>query len=298
MTEEPGRLSAPLRASSAAQSVWGIYRELAHSPGRETDDAEILRAVAGELATRGFEVELKSPDELPQSPDAAVPPHLFVMCERIRAVQLLAAWELRGARIVNRPSGIRNTDREQTVALFQRHGVPFPKSLLVPTAPGGAPAFPGPCWVKRGDVHATQPDDVRYVGTPDELGNALSHLASREVGKAVIQDHVEGDLIKFYGVAGLGEESNGPSWFQWFYHRDQELSNYSFDPEKLKAATSLAANALGLEVYGGDAIVTRSGKIFVIDVNAWPSFALYRGEAASHIAALLAARFASAGVTR
>ena len=29
------------------RSCWGVYRELAHSPGRETDDAEILRATAG-----------------------------------------------------------------------------------------------------------------------------------------------------------------------------------------------------------------------------------------------------------
>jgi hypothetical protein len=43
---------------------WGVYRELAHSPGRETDDAEILRATARELEARGFDVELKSPDEL------------------------------------------------------------------------------------------------------------------------------------------------------------------------------------------------------------------------------------------
>ena len=42
----------------------GVYRELAHSPGRETDDAEILRATARELAALGFDVELKSPDEL------------------------------------------------------------------------------------------------------------------------------------------------------------------------------------------------------------------------------------------
>ena len=50
------------------------------------------------------------------------------------------------------------------------------------------------------------------------------------------------------------------------------------------------AQALELEVWGGDAIVTPAGEIFVIDVNAWPSFALFRDEAADHIAAHLAAR--------
>ena len=57
-------------------------------------------------------------------------------------------------------------------------------------------------------------------------------------------------------------------------------------------ATSRAAprTRSGLDVWGGDAIVTPDGEIFVIDVNAWPSFALFRDEAADHIAAHLAAR--------
>jgi len=39
---------------------WGIYRELAHSPGRETDDAEILRATARRLEGQGFRVSLRT----------------------------------------------------------------------------------------------------------------------------------------------------------------------------------------------------------------------------------------------
>ena len=40
--------------------------------------------------------------------------------------------------------------------------------------------------------------------------------------------------------------------------------------------------------------MTPRGDIFVIDVNAWPSFSLFRDEAAGHIAAQLAARAAPA----
>ncbi len=43
---------------------------------------------------------------------------------------------------------------------------------------------------------------------------------------------------------------------------------------------------------------THQGEIFVIDVNAWPSFALFRPVAAANIAALLAARFSRVGVSR
>jgi hypothetical protein len=286
--------------------VWGIYRELAHSPGRETDDAEILRATAAELAAQGFEVTLKSPDELPPEDDPGVPPFLFAMCERPEAVEKLAAWEARGAKIVNRPSGIRNTDRERTIALFAQDGVPFPRSILVDTA--GAASFSAPCWVKRGDVHATEAGDVAYAEDSAALSAHLSRLSARGIGRAVVQDHVPGDLIKFYGVAALSggertappgppaDEAVKPLWFEWFYHRDQTLENHAFDADALASATSRAASALGLEVYGGDAIVSNGGRISIIDVNAWPSFALFRNVAAANIAALLSERFSRAAL--
>jgi hypothetical protein len=282
---------------SARPLCWGVYRELAHSPGRETDDAEILRTTARELENLGLSVELKSPDELPETEDFdAVPPNLFVMCERIPVVEKLAAWEARGARIVNSPSGIRNTDRERTIALFQRHGVPHPKSVLVQTA--AAAPFSGPCWVKRGDVHATEASDVSFSEDAAALAANLSRLASRGIIRAVVQDHVPGDLIKFYGVSGLNGDEDRPSWFQWFYHRDQKLENHAFDPHSLAAATARAASALGLEIWGGDAIASAGGAISVIDLNAWPSFALFRSVAAARIAVLLAERFSRTGVTR
>lgn len=281
---------------SRAPQCWGIYRELAHSPGRETDDAEILRATAAELERLGLAVALKAPDELPEVDDfGAVPPHLFVMCERVAVVEKLAAWESRGTRVVNRPSGIRNTDRERTLALFRAGNVPYPRTQPVETA--APPAFESPCWVKRGDVHATAEGDVAYCGDAGTLEKNLARLASRGIPRAIVQEHVEGDLVKFYGVAGL-EEGDRPSWFQWFYHRDQRLSNHPFDHDALAAATSRAAAALGLEVYGGDAIVSEGGRLTIIDLNAWPSFALFRPAAAAHIAALLAARFSSREVAR
>ena len=294
---------------------WGIYRELAHSPGRETDDAEILRAVAKELEARGFDVELKSPDELSDDAETSgvgasfkLAPNVFVMCERPAIVERLAAWERRGTRIVNRPSGIRNTDRARTIELFVRHSVPFPHSVLVETAKG-PDSFRGPCWVKRGDVHATQEGDVSYAEGRDALAERLSILAARRITHAVVQDHAPGDLIKFYGVSGLPEgEENGagpspaspsrPSWFQWFYHRDQTLHRYGFDEDALAAAASRAAGALGLDVYGGDAIVSPEGALCIIDLNAWPSFALFRDVASKRIAALLAARFTRSAVIR
>ena len=102
---------------------------------------------------------------------------------------------------------------------------------------------------------------------------------------------MDGDLIKFYGIGPGDRAHGGPPWFRWFYHKDQQLSGHAFDERALSHLVREAAAALGLEIYGGDCIVTASGELVLIDLNAWPSFALFREEAASVIAAYLSVRF-------
>ena len=99
-----------------------------------------------------------------------------------------------------------------------------------------------------------------------------------------------GDLVKFYGVRS---ETAPPSanWFEWFYHRDQGMLGYSFEISKLRSTAFEAAGVLGLEVFGGDAVIQEDGKPMIIDINAWPSYARYRERAAQAIANHLAERF-------
>jgi hypothetical protein len=280
-------------------ACWGIYREIAHSPGRETDDAEILRATARRLEGKGFRVALRTAEEIAASAEEP-PPFLFVMCERLEILRTLERWQRSGVCQVNSASAIRNTYRDRMLPLFRHSRVSFPASVIVETSsplPPG-PAFldgPGGCWVKRGDVHATQEGDVVFAPDPTTAGDALKAMAGRGIEKALLQAHVPGDLIKFYGVGDVGHrapegQENG-GWFEWFYHRDQRLEGNPFDPADLAVAASRAAASLGLEVFGGDAIATRDGRVIVIDLNAWPSFALYRETASEKIASYLAARF-------
>ena len=99
----------------------------------------------------------------------------------------------------------------------------------------------------------------------------------------IIQRHVDGDLIKFYGV-GPGQ------WFTWFYHDPSTARRLPFEIEDLAEQAELAAKAVHVEVFGGDAIVTADGNIFIIDINSWPSFARVRGEASVQIARRLRMR--------
>src|SRR5256886_2288204 len=290
----PGIIGPLRRARVEHSSCWGIFREVTHSPGRESDDTEILRLTGKQLEARGLQVILKTPDEV-NGVDDVPPRFVFLMCERVEALGRLRALETRGVPHVNTPLAVLNTYRERMIEVFAEANVPFIESRVVSTRDRRVETA-APVWVKRADVHNTQDGDVVFAPTADALRAALAGLAARGIARAVLQPDVRGDLVKFYGV-GVGAGANGaPPWFRWFYHKEQRLAGHSFDKARLARLVRSAAAALGLEVYGGDAIISPAGAPVLLDVNAWPSFALYRDEAAARIASHLALRFLDPGL--
>ncbi|PYN46687.1 MAG: hypothetical protein DME00_18365 [Candidatus Rokuibacteriota bacterium] len=242
------------------------------------------------LEAKGFHVELKTAKEVVEV-DEGWPRFVFLMCERLEVLDRLRTLEVSGVPHVNSPRAVHNTYRDRMIAVLDEANVPFIPSRVVAT---GESPEPGalPVWVKRGDVHNTQEGDVVFASTAGEVETALRRLAGRGITRAVLQPHVTGDLIKFYGVGAGGGPHREPPWFRWFYHKDQKLAGHPMDQRALARLVRRAASALGLEVYGGDAIATATGDLVLLDVNAWPSFALYRDEASAAIASYLALRFA------
>ena len=102
--------------------------------------------------------------------------------------------------------------------------------------------------------------------------------------RSVINEHIAGDLIKFYGIAGT-------SFFYRFYPFENSHTKFGFekingkakgipfDENNLRDICNRAAQTLQLIVYGGDCIVSPDGNIYIIDFNDWPSFAPCRNEA-------------------
>jgi len=269
---------------------WGIFRERAHSPGREYDDTEILTLTGKELEARGFQISLKSPEDVVGATDAR-PAGVFMMCERLPILHRLQSLAVSGVPHVNSPHAVLNTYRDRMITHFQEANVPFVPSRLVSTTDGhGVGALP--VWVKRPDVHNTQDGDVVFGETAAGVRGALEGLAARGIGRAVVQPHLDGDLVKFYGIGVGAGPAGAPPWFRWFHHKEQRLAGHAFDAAALARVVRRAAIALGLEIYGGDAVVTPGGEIVLLDLNAWPSFALYREEAARRIADYLTTRFA------
>ena len=260
----------------------GIYREKEYSPGcHESNDAVVLEAVAERLRAAGFTLELMSPSQMNGAPNAA--DLVFSMCQGRPALEHLTNWERNGIRIINSPFGARNTHRDRLPVVLENAGIAFPRTVLVETGRrlNGEVSRNGSLWLKRGDVHASVEADVQRFDSFDELAGALGEFHARGIPTAAVQSHCAGDEIKFYGV-GRGD------FFHWFYSR--EADRHSFDESALKSLATRAAEAAGLEVYGGDIIVGADGELTLIDLNDWPSFAPCREAAADAIANLIAAR--------
>ncbi len=259
----------------------GVLREPENSPQRVGDDALVLRKVLEQLELLGVSTRLATPEEFDRT-DITEWDVLLPMCEaypRLKRLKAAAAsWK---GRMINRAEAALNCYRTSMAPLLAScPGVRFPPSELyaVSEAEGAGGDFPhGGRWVKRGDVHNTCERDVVFARTGKELRAVLEDFSIREITHYLLQSHVEGELIKFYGV--------GPGrWFTWFYHEPSMVQGHEFSIDELAQAAAAAARRLGLEVFGGDAIVGEDGSVSLIDINSWPSFARVRSEAAVQIA--------------
>ena len=271
----------------------GIFRELQNSPNRESDDALVLKAVIEQLQLQRVETALMTPEEADRC-DLSGWDMIVPMCEAYpRLMRLKSFCQTSKALIINPPDAVLNCYRLRMLESFTKT-----PQLLYPDTETRAVSAPGPLkapafgseagfWVKRGDVHNTCSHDVVFARDMSEVEDIRKDFERREISNLLIQKHVDGDLIKFYGV-GPGQ------WFTWFYHDPQSARRLPFELEDLAVQAERAAGAVNLEVFGGDAIVSPEGPIYIIDINSWPSFARVRAEAAVQIARRLRARLRQA----
>lgn len=261
----------------------GLYRERQYSPGRHlSNDVLLLDQIAHRLRERDFAVDLLTLDEAEsRRPEAAI---IFSMCQGRSSLENLADWERQGAKIINSPRAALNTHRDRLPALMVKAGVSFPQTRLVNTKEGadcGSLDLNGGIWLKRGDVHASVTADVQWVDSVERLDAGMADFAKRGIYMAALQTHRAGDEIKFYGVTDGG-------FFHWFY--SGEARKYPFSFAGLESLANQAATAAGLDIFGGDVIVSPSGELTLIDLNDWPSFAPCRERASYVIADFITAR--------
>ncbi len=263
----------------------------AYSPNHIGNDAAIFNNTADQLRKRGCEVNIYTEEQFIAG---EVKEDIIVnMCREQRSIALLQERERQGALVINSGFGIDNCTRERMTRILLGSGIPYPDSLMVNTDEGIMPQLQKAgferCWIKRGDFHAMHKEDVSFVRHAQEAQEVLQEYFLRGIKRAVINVHLEGDLIKFYGIQGT-------PFFYWFYPFEAGHSKYGaeaingparglkFDEEYLKKICHEASEVLDVKVYGGDCIIADDGQIRIIDFNDWPSFAPCRDEAAPYIA--------------
>ncbi len=260
----------------------GVFREKVFSPGKIADDAAILDMTLRELRGMGHEFAAVEAEKLKDAViDASC---ILTMAQSIQALEILNEQQKRGAFIINSVSSVRDCYRKPLFRVLKKAGLPLPWSEILTTNDvETALSFEGGVsyWLKRGDVHAIEPGDVVRVRSSAELTGAVAHFKERRIDSILVQEHVEGDVIKFYG-AGRG------SFFSAFRANGEEVTSGT---QELRRIARRAARVVGLDVYGGDAIVMPGGEIRLIDVNDWPSFSRCAHKAAigiaGHIAGML-----------
>ena len=272
-------------------TIAGIMRAGAYSPNHIGNDAAIFNVVAENLRKRGCIVNVYSEEQLIAG---NVTENVIVnMCREQKSIVLLQKMEDEGKIVINSGYGIENCTRERMTRILIGSNIPYPESLMVNTNEGIKDALVkagfSQCWIKRGDFHAMHKEDVSYVRHPEEAQEVLQEYFLRGISRAVINKHLVGDLVKFYGVQGT-------PFFFWFYPFDLGHSKYGheeingksqgidFDVEKMREICQKASEMLDVKIYGGDCIVSPEGDIRIIDFNDWPSFAPCRVDAAPHIA--------------
>lgn len=271
--------------------IAGVMRAGAYSPNHIGNDAAIFNAAAEQLRKRGCVVNIYSEEKFRETEiEESV---VLNMCREQASIAKLQALEDGGRLVVNSGYGIENCTRERMTRILLGNKIPYPESLIVNTNENviydlRESGFSS-CWIKRGDFHAMHKEDVSYCRHPEEAQEVLHEYFYRGIKRAVINRHLVGDLIKFYGVSGQ-------PFFYWFYPFDEGHSKYGheavngksrglhFDEGKLRDMCQKASDILDVKIYGGDCIVDPDGTIRIIDFNDWPSFAPCRQEAAPWIA--------------
>lgn len=271
--------------------IAGVKRKTKYSPNHIGNDGMIFNLTADYLKGLGYEVQEYTESEFVFSEGEEQ--YIFSMARDKSTIHRLKQREKEGALVINSGIGIENCKRDSMTRLLLDNDIPHPASLIVDVTDDptegllamGADAF----WIKRGDSHTIHREDVTYVRNIAEAKSILQEFAFRDIPNAVINEHLVGDLVKFYGVANT-------DFFFWFYPFDLSLTKfgleekngtakeYPFDVVALKELCDKAGKVLDVEIYGGDCIIASDGSFKIIDFNDWPSFAPCRDEAAPYIA--------------
>ncbi len=269
----------------------GVKRQIKYSPNHIGNDGTIFNLTAQCLSDMGYDVQDYTEAEFVLS--EVQDKFIFNMARDKSTIKRLQKLEKSGSVVVNSGFGIENCTRARMTELLMENNIPHPDSIIIDTNEDPTEQLEkmnaGAFWLKRGDFHAIHREDIVFARSVTEAKEILKEFSFRGIPNAVINEHLIGDLVKFYGVADT-------DFFFHFYPFDlshskfglEEINGaakqYDFSVEELKKACDRAGEILDVKIYGGDCVVNKDGSFKIIDFNDWPSFAPCREQAAAKIA--------------
>jgi len=267
------------------KTVIAVSRTERFSPHSEARDRAIYENACAELEARGFDVVQVAEDSIGAGRLSSG--FYLSMARSNRALEFLRREEERGAVVVNSPSVLITINRFLLAEKFSQAGINVPQTEVMNSVSG--PSLNYPFWVKNINPFTRDEHDVAFISSEKDFEAYRQESESRHDISTIAEEHIEGDLIKFYGV--------GEGFFYYYYPTsDQSFRgkfnnesvngaphNISFDKDELRRLCRLASGVIGLPVYGGDAVIDRDGNIYIVDFNDFPSFGACRKMAAKAI---------------
>jgi len=268
-----------------------VTRDLRFSPNMRDKDRAIMEEVKNELQAHEHEVEFIEEHDFANEYrhgqlfkcDA-----IFTMMRSTEALEALYQYQINGIPAINPVQGIRNAERNIITHLMIDNNIPAPYTLFnFSTEQLHNVTFP--CWIKRAGGWAQTKYDVAFANNIEEAELIINTLKDKYPDQHIMAvEHLEGDLIKFYGVEGTD--------FFYTYYPNPDNSKFglekingkpnmfSFNKLQLQNTCNLLAKISKIYVYGGDCIISKDGTLHIIDFNDWPSFSTCRQQAAKAIA--------------
>ena len=263
-----------------------IARDECFSPHSVANDLAILKAVEQRLISHGYKTTMLSESSLSNyslpSGKASEAPLYLSMGRHESTLDFLREKERQGMMVINSADGVGMcVCRSRLDELMRCERIPVPPIE-------GEYGY----WLKRGDISAQSHDDIVFAADKQERDSAMRRFHDRGIKQVVVSSHVPGDVVKFYGVEGVG-------FFRVYYPTDDGVTkfgdeqrngtahHYPFELDHLRHEAERLSRLVGVPVYGGDAVVTEQGQFCIIDFNDWPSFSRCREAAADAITELL-----------
>lgn len=240
----------------ADTKIAAILRAGAYSPNHIGNDAAILNLTCEQLRKRGCEVKTYSEEQLIAG--AVKEPIIIHMCRDQRSFPILQTFEDEGKLVINSGYGVENCTRERLTRILLGSGIPYPESLMVNTNQTVTEQMERigmqRAWIKRGDLYAMHKEDVTYVRHPEEAQEVLQEYFLRGIKRAVINRHLDGDQVKFYGVRDT-------DYFYYFFPFEKSYSakgddrasakkneETRFDLPKFRETCNRAADILDIRI--------------------------------------------------